>query len=150
MNEAQLLYDRRSDDERVEIGSAHRPIDAVHGDDERRPGVDNPLDRTLHVGVEVELGEVRAFPINSRRDPEPERVRRFERVDDVQVMRPGFGEILPRMRGRVSRDEALQPVGRGTLLIVALQSRFIVLRIVTEYRTTLFELAAVANEDVPV
>ena len=57
MNEAQLLYDRWSDDERVEIGSAHRPIDAVHGDDESRPGVDNPLDRTLRVGVELSLAK---------------------------------------------------------------------------------------------
>ena len=61
MNEAQLLHDRRRDDERVEIGPAHGPIDAVHGDHERRPGVDNPLDRTLCIGVEVELGEVRAL-----------------------------------------------------------------------------------------
>jgi len=57
-----------------------------------------------------ELGEMRALLVDSGSDPEPERVRRFERVDDMQVMRPGFGEILPRMRGRISRDEALRPI----------------------------------------
>jgi hypothetical protein len=97
MDEPKLLHHRRREDEGVEIGSAHRPVDAVHGDDERRPGVDNPLDRTDRVGVEVELSEMRPFLVDSRRDPEPERVRGFERVDDMQIMRPGFGEILPRM-----------------------------------------------------
>ena len=126
VNEAQLLHDRRRDDERVEIGPAHGPIDAVHGDDEGRPGVDNPLDRTVCVRVEVELGEMRALSVDSRRDPEPERVRRLERVDDMQVMRPGFGEILPWMRGRISRDEALRPVGRRALLVMALERGLVI------------------------
>ena len=145
VNEAQLLHDRWRDDERIEIGSAHRAIDAVHGDDERRPGVDNPLDRTDRIRVEVELGEMRAFFVDRRRDPEPERARRFERVHDVEVMGPGFGEILPRMRGCVSRDKALRPIGGGALLVVALQRRFIVLRIVSERRAALLELAAVST-----
>src|ERR1700734_3469090 len=105
MNEAQLLHDRRRDYERVEIGTAHRPIDAVHGDDERRPGVDNPLDRTVCVGVEVELGEMRALPVDGWRDSEPERVRRLKRVDDVEGVPPAFSKTPPRMLSRVCRDE---------------------------------------------
>ena len=69
-----------------------------------------------------------SFLVDRRRDPEPERVRGFERVDDMQVMRPGFGEILPRVRGRVGRNEALRPIRRRAVLVVALQSFFIVLK----------------------
>src|SRR5258708_30027523 len=65
-------------------------------------------------------------------------------------MRPGFGEILPRMRGRISRDKALRPIRRRALLVVALERGLVVLRIVAEYCATLFELAAVPHQDVPV
>ena len=68
----------------------------------------------------------------------------------MQVVRPGLGEILPWMRGRVSRDEALRPIRRRALLVVALERRVVVLRIVAERRATLFELAAVAHQNIPI
>src|ERR1700733_5604647 len=68
VDETQFIHHRGRDDERVEIGPAHGAIDAVHGDDEWRPGVDNPLDRTLSIGVEVELGGMGALSVDSRRD----------------------------------------------------------------------------------
>jgi hypothetical protein len=150
MNEAQLLDDRGREHERVEIGSAHRPIDAVHGDDERRPSVDDLIDRAQDVGVEVEPRRMGAVPVDRRLDPEPERARRLERIDDMEIVGPGLGEILPRMRSCVSRDEAPRPIGGSALLVVALKRRLVVLRIVSERRAALFESAAVAHKDVPI
>ena len=34
----------------------------------------------------------------------------FQCIHDVKVVRPRFGKIFPRMRGRIGRDEPLLPV----------------------------------------
>src|SRR5271168_50342 len=91
-----------------------------------------------------------AVPVDRRLDPEPERARRLERIDDMKIVGPGLGKILPRMRSRVSRDEALRPIDGSALLIVALERRLVVLRIVAERRAALLEPAAVAHQDVPI
>ena len=44
----------------------------------------------------------------------------------------------------------LRPIGGRALLVVALDRRIVILRIVAEDRATLFELAPVANQNVPV
>ena len=52
----------------------------------------------------------------------------LQRIDDVQEMRPGFGEILPRMGGGIGTDEMLLPVGGWAVPVMGLERRAIVAR----------------------
>ena len=85
LNEAQFFRDGRREDERIEIGSPDCPIDAVHRDDERRPGVKYLPDASVDVRIEIDQSLMGAFPIDSRLEAEPEGVGHLERVDDMKV-----------------------------------------------------------------
>src|SRR6266851_3652256 len=50
----------------------------------------------------------------------------------MQIVRPGFGPVLPGMRPRIGADEPLRPVWRGTLLVVPRQSLAIICTLVPE------------------
>src|SRR5208337_4201744 len=84
LNEAQFFRDGRRKDEGIEIGSPDRPIDAVHRDDERRPGVKNLRDASVDVRIEIDASLVAAFPVDRRLEADPEGVgpsracRRYE------------------------------------------------------------------------
>ena len=67
--------------------------------------LDDLVDVAADVGVEVDPGPVRALAVDGRGDAEAEGVGGLQRIDDVEVMRPGLGEVLPGMGGRVGRDE---------------------------------------------
>ena len=50
-----------------------------------------------------------------------EGVRDLQRVHDVQVVRPGFSEDLPRMAGGIGADGAVLPIRGRVLVVVPLQ-----------------------------
>ena len=50
----------------------------------------------------------------------------LERVDHVQVVRPGFGPVFPGMHGGVGADVRLRPVRGRALLVVALHRLVVV------------------------
>ena len=91
-----------------------------------------------------------AFPVDCRLEAEPEGVGHLERVDDMKVVSPSLGEVLPGMGGRVGRDKALLPVRRRALAVVALQRLGVVLLIVAKFCPAGLEHAAVAHENIPI
>ena len=101
------------------------------------------------VGVEVHRGVELVALSDGRPDRQTEGVGGLERVDDVQVVRPGLGEVLPRMHGGVGTDEARLPVARRALLIVALQRLTVVSLFVAEQRAERLELTAVPHQPIP-
>ena len=78
-----------------------------------------------------------------------ERGRHLQRVDDVQIMRPGLGKILPGVRRRVRADEIVLPVGRRTLLVMALQGGGVILAFVAEERAERVVAALAGDEQIP-
>jgi len=63
----------------------------------------------------------------------------------MKIVRPGFGEILPRMRAGIGGDEVLRPVRRRTVGIVSLQRRRIVLALVSKQPPELLDRGRVRN-----
>ena len=81
---------------------------------------------------------------------EAERARRLQRVDHVEIVRPGFREILPRMRAGVGGDEMLRPVGGRPVRIVPLQRCRIVLALVAEHLPEFVDGGRIRDQPVPV
>ena len=107
-------------------------------------------DRHGGVGIEVDFGGEIADPARLRVDPQSEGLRGFERVDDVQIVGPGLGPVLPRVCPRIGADIAVGPTVGGVELVVVLQRLAIVFPLVTEQRPEAVERARVGNEPVPV
>ena len=56
----------------------------------------------------------------------------FQGIGHMQIVRPGFGPVLPGMRTRIGADEPLRPVCRRTPLVIPRQSRAIICTLVPE------------------
>ena len=61
--------------------------------------------------------------------------RRFQRVDHMKIVCPRLGKILPGMRAGIGSHIPLNPVGRRTVGIMALQRFLIVLPFVPKELT---------------
>ena len=120
VHEGELVADRADDVERVQVSEAHGPVDAVEALRHPLPVGQQPLDRLVLVGLERDDVGV-AQVGHGRIEVDADRRRRLQRARDVQVVREGLGEVLPRVHRRVLRDEALVPVGGGAELVVTLQ-----------------------------
>jgi hypothetical protein len=84
-------------DEGIEVWLPHRPIEVVKCIAQRNPSTDQLSDVTGAIRIEIHLCvEVGAFRQRGM-DIDAERGRHLQRVDNVKVVRPGFGEIFPRM-----------------------------------------------------
>src|SRR5471032_723933 len=71
-------------------------------------------------------------------------------VHHVQVVRPGFGPVFPRMHRRVGADVMLLPVQRRTLLVMPLKGFGVARSIVAEQATKRFQPMAVGDQSIPV
>src|SRR5207244_7440134 len=71
-------------------------------------------------------------------------------IDHMKIVRPRFGEILPRMRAGIAGDEALRPIRSRTVGIVPLQRCSIVLALVSEQLPELLDRGGVRNQTIPV
>src|SRR6516225_151037 len=91
-----LIDDRRREYEGIQIWLPHGAIETVQRIAERNPGIDDPREIRLCVRIEVDHGVEGAAVPHLRMNVEPEGLRHFERVDDVEIMGAGLGEILPR------------------------------------------------------
>lgn len=129
---AELLHDRRREHEGIEVGLAHAAVEAVQGDGDRKPGIDQLGGALCPVRIEVDRRpEVAAFG-DPRANPQTEGTRHLERVDDVQIVCPGLREVLPRVGARVAADEALLPVRGAAAGVVLLEGLAVVLPLVAE------------------
>ena len=141
---AQFLDHARAQDERIEDPCMpHAAVEAVDREGERQPRVDDGLDRPA-------AGRRRSRP--RRRDRRSfaafgsTRIRNAcavsSVVDDVQIVGPGLGEVLPRVCPRIGADVAVGPAVGGVELVVALQRLAIVFPLVAEQRAEPVERAA--------
>ena len=64
-----------------------------------------------------------------------ERFAGLDAIDHLQVVRPSFGPVFPRMRGGVGGDVVLLPVGRRSLLVVAGEGAAVVKGVVAKELT---------------
>ena len=69
-------------------------------------------------GTGIEIGMQQAGLVEVRVEADAETHRHFNRVDDVEVVRPGFGKVFPRMGRRVGGDETCLPAHRRSLAVV--------------------------------
>src|SRR5579871_4466772 len=74
----------------------------------------------------------------------------LECIDDVEVMSPGFGKVLPGVHRSVGGNETVLPVGRRPLTIVTLERLLVILSVVTKQAPAFSQHAAVAHQNVPV
>ena len=102
------------------------------------------------VGIEVDRGRKVGALGHARADPHAERRRGLQRVDHVEVVRPGFGQVLPRMRAGVGGDETLLPIRRRPVGVMALQRRAVVLALVAEQLPERLDVGRIAHQAVPV
>ena len=149
MDRAHLLDDRRRQDEGIGVEKAHRPVEAVERIAQRNPGLDQRRGVAHAVRIEVDLGVEFARPRQPRPHIDAEGAGHFQRIDDVQVMRPGLGKVLPGMRRRIGADEILPPVRNGAVGVIGLQRRPVIHRFVAENLAPAFDEAAVAHQQVP-
>src|SRR5256885_5291265 len=77
------------------------------------------------IGIEIDFGLERSV-INLGTHANAESVSRLQCVDDMEIVRKSFGEILPRVHGRICADETVLPVSGYPFRIAPLKSRAIV------------------------
>ena len=150
VDETEFPDHRRRQHERIDVALAHGAADIVDGKDIRQPGIDDLFDAFGLVWIEVDAGGEVAGLVDFGSDRHARRRDHLERINDVQIMRPGFREIFPRMRGGVLRDKMLLPVGGRAFLVVALERLAVILPVVAEHRAAFIQPAAIAHQNVPI
>ncbi len=148
VHEAQLLEHLGRQHERIRILHAHAAIEAVERQRHRVParGQRFEIAKRQRIGGHVFAGTLGAG--NAQRKSVA--LGGLERVDHVQVMRPGFRPVLPGMHGGVGADERIRPVRGRALLVVALHRLVVVERVVAEELAKCAEQVAVPDQPVPV
>ena len=76
--------------------------------------------------------------------------RGFHRVHDVQVMRPRFRPILPRMRAGVGADVPALPVCGRTLPVIPLERGIVVYLFIAEELAELVQPRRPGDELIPI
>ncbi len=120
MHETQLRHHGWGEDKWIKIRVAHGAVEAVHGEGQRQPGTDDLGHADGFVRIEVDVRRQGFILDQARFHADPEGSGHFQRIDDVQVVRPGLGPVLPRMGAGILADVAFLPVGRRAFLVVAL------------------------------
>jgi hypothetical protein len=102
------------------------------------------------VRVEVDRDVEAGAPGDLRAQPNAEGGGGFERIDHVEIVRPGLRKILPGVCARVRCHEPLGPVGRGPGSVVALQRDLVILTLVAEQLSKLIEGGRIRHQVIPV
>ena len=149
VDEPQLGDGRGREDERVGVGEPEAAIQVVQHVGQRKPAVDQPLERGRLRRHRLRRLRQRRLVAAPRPQRQAARGGGLERVDHVQIVRPRLGPVLPRMRARVGADEPLLPVGRGAVLVVRAERLGVVGALVAEQRPELVELRRVPRSGDP-
>ncbi len=152
MNELQLAHRGTRQDERVVIRLAHAARQLVEHVGQADPAVQEvqELHRVRMVGLPQVGGlEQIAGEFGTRR-VHAEAHGGICRVGHVQVVRPGFGPVLPRMRTGVAGHETVAPIGDRALLVMRLEGGGVVGAFVAEQRAIVFQPVRRIDQQVPV
>ncbi len=138
----------RRQHERIRILHAHAAIEAVERQRHRVParGQRFEIAKRQRIGGHLFAGTLGAG--NAQRKSVA--LGGLERVDHVQVVRPGLRPVFPGMHGGVGADVRIRPVRGRALLVVALHRLVVVERVVAEELAKCAEQVAVPDEPVPV
>src|SRR6202011_2535810 len=90
MDETKLLDDRRRQDERIKVELAHATVNAVEREGERKPSVDQLRDALCPVGLKIDVRLEFGADAEGRMDVDAERMRHFQRIDNMEIVRPGL------------------------------------------------------------
>ncbi len=148
MHEFQLFQHRRAELERVRIRHADAAVQAIEHVGQREPVAQRFFERA-GFRWQRDLVQFRFVGLG-RLERQPARVSRFQRIDHVQVVGPGFGPVFPRVRCSVAADEALFPVGDRTVLVVPLECVAIILALVAEQRAVAVDPWCIGNQAVEI
>jgi hypothetical protein len=117
---------------------------------ERQPRLDQGVEVALTVRIEVDVRGQRGIAPGPGADAQAERSGGLQGVDEVQVVRPILGEILPWVCAGIAADEPLLPVRGRTLVVMRLEAGAVVLALVAEYRPEPLQPDAVPNKTLPI
>ena len=152
VDELQFADRRARQREGVVVGLAHAAREFVEHVGQAHPTVEEiqELGRARVVGLpEVrEVEQVGRELDVARIDAEAH--RRVRRVGHVQVVRPGLGPVLPRVRAGVAGDAAVGPVGSRPLFVVHAQRVHVVGALVAEEFAEIEQPLRRVDQPVPV
>jgi hypothetical protein len=100
-----LCHDGRGDHERIDVGLAHGAADIVHSEHVGKPGADQLLDGLRRYGSKLTLAVWSPVWSILGRTGHARSFDHLKGVNDVEIVRPGFRKILPRMCRRILGDE---------------------------------------------
>lgn len=131
VDEGQFRDDIRRQNEWIKVRFSHATVDRVHRNGQRDPGIDQPVYIPRLVGIEVDYGAEVGLIVGGL-NPHTERGSHFQRIDNVQIMRPCLGEIFPRVRRSVAADISIPPGVGSALRVVGPQRLLIILAFVAK------------------
>src|SRR3954464_12123491 len=150
VDETQLPDYGRRENEWIHVAKSYRSAEAVHCENERKPGACDGVELSGRVGIEIYLRGQSTDPVCSWRDAHAEIRGHFKRVHDMEVMSPCLRKVLPGMGGGIGRNITFLPVYGRSLRIVALESIAVVHRVVAEYHPASLQLSAIVHQQVPI
>src|ERR1700756_1421391 len=132
VNEDQLFDHQRSEDEGIHVPNSDPPGYAVHREDKGQPHVDHALKLSDSIGIEIDLRRQTLCSLDCGAHRDTKISSHLQGVDNMEIMGPGLGEILPCVHRGISRNILLLPIGWRSILVVALQRSLIVIPIVAK------------------
>src|SRR5579863_1513497 len=118
MNEAQFIDDRGREREWITVRHAEATVQAVEYISQRKPALHEVIERGFLDGRLV--GERRLVRTLGN-EHETAGHRSVEGINDMQVMRPCFSPVFPRVHSGVGADEVVFPLSRRTFLVIAIE-----------------------------
>src|SRR5205823_805237 len=127
----------------------HGAVETVHGECQRHPSVYERREAVCAVGIKIGIGRELSIE-NFGADANAEGAGRLQRIDNMEIMRKCFGEVLPGMHTGIGAHKNALPAARRAIIIVALARCVIVLSFVAEESAAALDIAAVTHELIPI
>jgi hypothetical protein len=151
VDEFQLSDGEFRKDEWIQIGEADAAVEGIEGVSERIPVLKNGAETGFKiVNVVGSAGHGVGGWVFAGAQAESKTSGRFESIDNMQVVSPGFGPIFPRVGGGISGDESILPIRRRALLIVGFQGGSVVHAFIPKELAERFEFGSRGDENVPI
>ncbi|MPN10603.1 hypothetical protein SDC9_157898 [bioreactor metagenome] len=149
MDEAHLLLRHGAERKRVGVDlpqAARQAVEQQGGGHQRR---EHALEGRRRHDERIDHREMLVAQRAGHVDLRVEALGCLQQVHQVQVVRPGFGPVLPRVGGGIGADVGVVPVliGDGRARVVVLQRLSIVLAFVAEQCTEIIEPRAATARD---
>src|SRR5690606_3165036 len=105
---------------------------------------------TLLIGIEIDIHLDCGVAAEPGVDAEAECSRSLQRIHNVQIMCPGFGEVLPRMGPGIATYMTFLPIGQRAVRIMRSQGCGIVTALIAEHLPEGFVPNPVLDKALPI